>query len=196
MTNRTLLEIDDSKIVKDIHKLLDETQIVIAHNGDSFDVKKINSRFLVHKLPPPSPYKTIDTLKIAHSTFGFDQNTLKFLSNTLGVGDKMEAGGYPLWKGCMYGDKKAWAKMKKYSRQDVLSLEGVYKKFRPWAKSHPILGMYGDIEACPKCGVAALQNRGFAVNKTTKYQRVQCTSCGAWGRRTENIQEIKPVVNA
>src|SRR6516164_8969462 len=56
---------NDKALLADIWELLDETDIVVAHNGDKFDLPKINTRLLQHKNVPPSPYKTVDTLKIA-----------------------------------------------------------------------------------------------------------------------------------
>ena len=188
-------KIDDKKICKDIWKLLDEADIVIAQNGDSFDIKKLNTRFLVHKLPPPSPYKTIDTLKISHSSFGFDSNKLGFLGEQTGHGTKAETGGYGLWVGCMYGDKKAWKKMKEYNRQDVIVLENVYKEFRPWAKQHPNLGIFMGAGVCPKCGSSNVIKWGIARNRTTTYQQFKCKDCKSKSRDTTNLLPFKPLVN-
>ena len=61
----------DKRILKSIWKLLDEAEIVIGHNLDRFDIRKLNARFIDNDLDPPSPYKTIDTLKIARREFAF-----------------------------------------------------------------------------------------------------------------------------
>lgn len=42
---------DDKQVVKVLHKLLTEADVIVAHNGIAFDVKKIKGRFLVHGLP-------------------------------------------------------------------------------------------------------------------------------------------------
>ena len=52
---------DDKALVKDLWKLMDEADAVVAHNGIDFDVKVANARFLAHGFGPPSPYKSIDT---------------------------------------------------------------------------------------------------------------------------------------
>ena len=57
--NRT----DDKALIEELWKMLDEADVVVAHNGDKFDIKKINTRFLVHGLTPPAPYKPVDTLR-------------------------------------------------------------------------------------------------------------------------------------
>lgn len=43
---------DDKALVSELYELISEADIVIAHNGDRFDVKKMNTRFIYHKLTP------------------------------------------------------------------------------------------------------------------------------------------------
>ena len=186
---------DDYKLVKELWDLLDKAEIVIAQNGDAFDLKKINARFIYHNLPPPSPYRTIDTLKVARRYFAFSSNKLDHLGATLGLGRKLEHEGFPLWRRCMMGDRKAWGKMKAYNKQDVLLLEKVYYRLLPWIKNHPNMGMYSDVTSCPKCGSRSLQRRGIVTTNTSKYHRIQCQDCRGWCRATVNLQENKPLVN-
>lgn len=167
---------DDSALVKDLWELFNTADILIAHNGDRFDIRKANARFIAHKLPPPSPYRTIDTLKIARRHFKFDSNKLDDLGDYLGVGRKLKHSGYELWLGCMAGDSKSWGVMKKYNKQDVNLLESVYLALRPWAKTHPTISFTG----CPNCSSTNLQKRGIEITKTHKRQRYQCQDCGSW----------------
>jgi DNA polymerase elongation subunit (family B) len=44
--------IDDKALCRELWELLDRADIVIAHNGDSFDIKKMNARFLIHGFGP------------------------------------------------------------------------------------------------------------------------------------------------
>lgn len=175
----------DREVVKALWKLFDETDIVVAHNGDSFDVKKTNARFAHYNLPPPSPYKTIDTKKIAKRYFNFNSNSLNDLGKYLGLGEKVETGGFKLWKQCMSGNQEAWRKMIKYNKQDVLLLEKVYLHFRPWMTGHPNVSI--DTE-CPKCGSDNIQFRGIVRTAPGNvYRRFQCNSCGGWGREKNAI---------
>ena len=169
---------DDSKLVDDLWKVFDEADIVIGHNGDSFDIKKSNSRFLTHKLPPPSPYKTVDTLKIARRAFKFDSNKLDDLGRYLGVGRKLPHTGFHLWKGCMNGDPEAWKLMKKYNAHDVELLEQIYFLMRGWSPTHPNVNK--GQTACPKCGSTKVQRRGFSYTLLRQKQRFQCLSCFGW----------------
>lgn len=186
---------DDSKLVKELWHLLDRAEIVVAQNGDAFDLKKINARFAYYNLPPPSPYRTVDTLKVARKYFAFSSNKLDHLGASLGLGRKLEHEGFPLWRRCMLGDKKAWKKMKAYNKQDVLLLEKVYYRFLPWIKNHPNLDNYSDGTVCPKCGSSKLIRRGYQFNQTTKYARVHCKNCGGWSRSPLNINEKRPLAS-
>jgi DNA polymerase elongation subunit (family B)/predicted RNA-binding Zn-ribbon protein involved in translation (DUF1610 family) len=173
----------DKALIMDLWRVLDEADIVVAHNGDSFDIKKSNARFLTHGLNPPSSYKTVDTLKIARRHFKFDSNKLSDLGGYLGVGDKLKHAGFAVWRGCMQGDASAWKVMVDYNAQDVSLLESIYLRLRPWG-AHPDVTLYGEHStsgtACPSCGSSHTQRRGVAVAKTRKYQRWNCQSCGSW----------------
>lgn len=181
----------DKALIKEIWHLLDRAEIVVAQNGDAFDLKKINARFAYWKLPPPSPYRTVDTLKIARRYFAFTSNKLDSLGEYLGLGRKIKHEGFELWKRCMAWDKKAWEQMKLYNKQDVILLEKVYLHLLPWIKTHPNLGVYTDKWVCPKCGSRRLIRRGFQYNSSTKYARIQCKDCHGWSRSPINEQKDK-----
>jgi len=186
---------DDFGVINELWKLLDEADIVIAHNGKSFDVKKANARFLYHGLLPPSPFKQIDTLTESRKYFKFNSNKLDDLGNLLGVGRKVSHEGFQLWLKCMKGNKTAWRKMIKYNKQDVILLEKVYEKFKPYITNHPNIGLYKQIDfACPNCGGIHLQRRGFNRTKTNVYQRYQCQSCGAWSQSTKSKKDMKVTI--
>jgi uncharacterized protein YprB with RNaseH-like and TPR domain len=172
--------VDDYYLVRDLHSVLDAADIVVAHNGDSFDIKKSNARFAIHDLSPPSTYKTVDTLKIARKHFKFESNKLTSLGKYFGLGEKLTTTGWKLWKGCMAGDADCWRQMKEYNAQDVTLLGELYTKLRPWSTNHPNLGLYGDATACPTCQSKDTQRRGYAYAKTNKYQRFHCQGCGSW----------------
>jgi len=71
VTSKEVVNEDDERIVNSLWKLFDEADIIIAHNGGNFDIPNMNTRFIVNKLPPPSAYQMIDTLKVARKGFGF-----------------------------------------------------------------------------------------------------------------------------
>lgn len=171
---------NDRDIVRKLWELFDEADIVIAHNGNSFDQKKSNARFIYHGFKPPTPYKEIDTKLVAKKYFRFDSNKLDDLGDYFKIGRKLQTGGFSLWKGCMEGDKKAWRTMCDYNIQDVILLEKVYEKMKPWMTNHPNIGlMTGYMTVCPNCSGPVIK-RGFSYTRTSKYQRWQCILDGSW----------------
>lgn len=168
---------DDKLLCESLYKLFDEADIVIAHNGDEHDQKKSNARFIYNGILPPSPYKSIDTKKVAKKYFKFNSNSLNNLGTYLKLGNKIENSGISLWRACMNGDPKAWSLMKKYNKQDVVLLEKVYLKLLPWMTQHPNHGIIiGERSVCPNCGSEHLQSRGIKYGKRSWY----CVDCRSW----------------
>ncbi len=171
---------NDKALVTDLHKMMNEADVIIAHNGDQFDLKKANARFAVHGLPPVSPYKSIDTLKIARRNFKFDSNKLDNLGQYFNVGRKIPHTGKKLWLDCIKGVPKAWALMKRYNKQDVALLEAVYLKLRPYANTgHPDMRIVGGVNyCCPTCRSTNVTSNGKLYTLTTIKVRMHCKDCG------------------
>lgn len=185
---------DDKPLIESLYALFDEADVLIAHNGDSFDQKVANGRFWKHGLTPPAPYKQIDTLKVARKNFKLNSNKLDDLGNFLGVGRKERTGGIDLWYDVYHGDKKAIKKMRSYNKQDVNLLERVYYKELPWITNHPNTALYdNNPEACPNCGLGPMHKRGLTRTRTMTYHRVQCQNCKSWHRFREGEKKEKPV---
>lgn len=186
---------NDKALVLELHKLFDEADIIVAHNGDQFDIKKTQMRFSFHRISPPSPFKTVDTKKIAKKYFAFNSNSLNDLGLTLGLGKKEKHDGFDTWTGCMAGNKTSWNIMKKYNAEDVLLLEKIYLHFLPWMGGHPNLSQtLGYV--CPKCGSDKLHSRGYSASLTGIFNRFQCQDCGGWGReRTKVMDGVTTNVN-
>jgi len=184
LTAKEALAEDDSRIVASLWKLLDEADIVIAHNGVKFDVPNLLTRFVVNDMTPPSPFQNIDTLKVARRQFGFTHNSLNALAKIFGFDVKLET-NFDLWKKSVDGDKQALKYMEEYNVEDVRLLEQVYLKLRPWMTSHPNLGLYllSDGALCPSCGstdITWLEDK-YYYTQTSRFPVYTC-KCGAYGR--------------
>jgi len=174
------------KMLKQIHKLLDDADAVIHYNGTKFDIPTLNKEFLLHGLPPPSPYKQIDLLRSVRSAFRFPSNKLDYVAQRLGLGSKTHHEGHGLWVRCMNNDPKAWKIMETYNKQDVVLLEKVYNAILPWIKNHLNYNLFSKgTHVCPNCGSKKLHARGTARTISGTYQRYQCTDCGTWSRSTK-----------
>lgn len=172
---------DDYAIVEKLHQLHSDADLLIAHNGNSFDQKKTNARYLIHGFPPPEPYKQIDTYLEAKKHFAFSANKLGALGEMLGLGGKADNGGFGTWLSAMRGDKGAWETMKAYNLQDVLLLEQIYLRMRPWIAGHPNIAMLkGTMDGCPKCGSTNLTRQGYKRTMVATRQQWKCQDCGGW----------------
>lgn len=177
-------------MLKRVHGLLSECDVVVHYNGKSFDIPTLNKEFILHKMTPPAPYKQIDLCQVAKSTFRFPSNKLAYIAKVLGISEKKTTRGHELWVGCMNNDPECWKEMEEYNRADVVSLEGVYERMRPWVRSHPNHGLYDEpgLPVCPSCGSGRIQRRGYARTTVNKFARYCCMDCGSWSR--EAITEL------
>ncbi len=165
-------------MIRETHRMLSEADAVVTYNGDKYDLRKLEGEFLLAGLPPPPTVTSIDVLK-AVKKFGFFMNRLAFVGPFLRLGKKLEHEGFSLWKKVDNGDTKAQFKMAKYCVQDVILLEKLYKRIKPYIRNHPHVGLT-KAGSCGNCGSSKVQKRGYRRTKAFRIQRIQCTSCGAW----------------
>lgn len=171
------------RMLKPLHKLLEEADAVVHYNGTKFDIPHINREFILHGFTPPSPYKQIDLLWTVKKQFKFASNKLQHVATELGVGEKVKHDGFDLWVRCIANDAEAWGQMQAYNVQDVLLLEKVYNVLLPWVKGHANHSLHAEGErVCPHCGGKHLQKRGFYHTLASVYQRYRCKDCGAWSK--------------
>lgn len=194
---------NDRLILDQCWAVLDNADIVVGQNSKHFDIRKLNARFIEAGMPPPSPYKQVDTMTAARSVAMFTSNRLEWLSKHLTdvPKDKHKAfPGFDLWSECLKGNPKAWAAMRKYNPIDVRATEKLYLKLRPWIVSHPNVAiLVNDGKAhCPKCGSTKLQKRGHYTTQVGVYNRFRCGGCGGWSRDryTQNTIEQRRLLLA
>lgn len=168
------------------NQLLNKADVVVAHNGDRFDIPMLKGRMLKYGFSPVTPFRMVDTLLVARRQFKLPSNKLDALGSYLGLGNKVEHEGYGLWKKVLAGDKDAWRRMREYNARDVDLLHDVYHKLRPWMPHHPAMGLVRDVgvslegKECQVCGSERLVSRGYWRTATMTKQKCQCKDCTAW----------------
>ena len=175
---------DDRHVIQTLHRVLSDADVLVAHNGDQFDLKMVEGRILIHGMEPLPPKATVDTLKVARRRFRLNCNRLDYLGQILGLGRKKETKP-GLWLDVLQGDPTAIKTMLRYNRQDVLLLEQVFLKLRPYVAHHVNREMFGDI-GCPRCGSLKVQSRGVYRAITRTYQRFVCLACQGWFRQVKS----------
>ena len=143
MKPKEIMVEDDSRVTHSLYRLIDEADVIIAHNAIGFDVKIMNTRFMLHGLNPPSHYQVIDTLLHARKRFKLESNKLDYLGQVLSLGNKKSTGGFQLWARCMKGSKKAMKKMVSYCitpDQKLLGKDLIWKAAEEFKEGDIILG--------------------------------------------------------
>lgn len=167
---------DDKALCKVMWELFEEADVIVAHNGNNFDVKKMWSRFMVHDFGPPSRPFQVDT-KLAAKRGRFNSNSLKDLAEELGLTDrKLDHGlGFDLWLGCMDDDDEMWAVMEEYNRLDVIVLEQLYLRLRPYMTNHPNMNVMTESRenTCHICG-SEMKRNGYRYTAVSRFQRWRC----------------------
>lgn len=180
LTPKEALAKDDARITKELWNLFDQADILIAHNALNFDIPKAKTRFLINKLPPPSPYQVIDTLRVAQHHFRFASNKLDYIGQLL-LNDKKIHTEYQLWLRCLDGDEPSLQEMLEYNKKDVLLLEEAYVFLRPYITNHPNLAIYQEAlePSCPTCGSVDIEECGHYTTSVNNYIAFRCKDCGA-----------------
>lgn len=139
---------DDTPLLDQIWKLLNEADFVVGQNSKRFDTKKINARLVMGGYPKPSTFRQIDTLEIVKREFGFTSNKLEYLTDKLCTKSKKKKHtkfpGHTLWAECLKGNMEAWHSMEEYNIADVTSLEELYNIISSWDSKLPNFDVYVD----------------------------------------------------
>ena len=200
---------NDKGVVKKLHELLmwcaEENIIVVHQNGDKFDIPKINSRVIYHRLKP-LPIKhivTVDTLKNSRQ-MGFDYNRLDFLDRHLHGYDKgkVDTRGWEMWRDIVeyrstHEDRlKAVNEMIEYNEGDITALDRVFNTLRPYMPQFPNMNNWtGTVDNCPQCGSPNVIYRSKPFIPKTKggvpRRKRSCKNCGYWFRDKGVIRDEK-----
>ena len=178
----------DKKMLHEFIKVANQSDEMIGHNGDKFDLAWIRTRCLFHKIEMFPTYVTIDTLKVSRSKFRFNSNKLDYIAQYLGMGKKIGT-DFTLWKDIvLHKDKAALDKMVKYCQNDVILLEKIFKKLQPHmeVKTHYGVIFGEDRGSCAECGSSELvRQRVKVLASGLRKIQYQCKTCGKYQYKTD-----------
>lgn len=121
---------NDYFLIEQFIEVLNEADLIVAHNGDNFDIKWLKTRALIHKLHYKMlpNYKQFDTLKVVKSKLYLNSNRLDYIAKILGFSGKIRT-RYELWdEVCFDNNRESLKEMLEYCDEDVVQLEHVYKE--------------------------------------------------------------------
>ena len=175
--------------MREVWSWVDEADILIGHNMAAFDSKHLMSGWAEMGLPAPSPFKVIDTLKIARGSLNMESNTLDSLAKRLGVESKSDKYDVRVAQAAVAGDKDAQARIEGYNRGDIVASEALFDRLRPYARNIPHLGMWTDDEmACPSCGHTMTATGKTVHANVQRYEHLHCPNCGSHARGTATLK--------
>lgn len=176
---------NDKPLLKELSRVWNEADAVIAHYGERFDRRFLNSRIERHSLPHLKPIPLIDTWRISKDNFALQGNSLNVLLKFFNCPYQKLDLTYEEWRQVMLGNKKAQRKLNAHCYYDVLGLEWVFEKhLRHYTNKLPsqaLVAGQGKL-VCPECGGNDLQRRGYAVRRATIMRQYWCKNpaCHAW----------------
>lgn len=179
---------DDTYLLSKLWSLLNEADIVIGQNVKRFDTKKVNARFILNGFPKPSTYRQIDTMVIAKEQFGFTSNKLEYMTDKLCPEHKKSKHqafpGHTLWAECLKGNPAAWAEMKAYNTDDIISTEALYNVLSSWDSKLPNLDVYVD----EVLDMSEWVEDGYTYTNLAKYKRYRNIKTGV--QRRSRVNEL------
>jgi len=184
-------------MARKLHSLFNEADAVCGWNSDKFDIRWINAQFLKNGMGKPSPYAKVDLLRSVKRQVALPSYKLDFVARWLGVGCKVDTGGFGLWLDVMCGDPKAQALMRRYNINDTKLTEAVFDRLheRGWVLGLPNHSIT-DGDVCPNCGSENLRCEGTRESKTRTYQRYQCRDCLTWIKSVNSLPRRAALVVA
>lgn len=173
----------ERNLIRYASEFLDEADAVVGWNSQKFDTRWVQGQQARFKLKRTSPFVNVDLMRSARRYFALPSYKLDFVANFLGLGRKLDTGGFSLWAGVMDGDERARKLMQRYNIYDTKLTGQVFERMLAggWVHGLPNCAIEGD-HACPHCASTRLQARGFAHSKTRRYRRWQCSDCGGWSQ--------------
>lgn len=170
---------NDERILRRVIPDLWKADEVVAHNGDSFDLRWLRTRALKFGFRFPYHVVSFDTLKAARRQFRLNSNKLDYIARYLGLKQKTKV-EYQLWKDVLSNVPGSLSRMIQYCQDDILVLEGVFEAIRGFCPpaTHHGATSHGPTYGCPNCGKLGQESLGSYSTPTgqIKHKRA-CSSC-------------------
>jgi len=180
---------DDKFVARTLRDEINKADAIVAHNGDKFDVKELNSRLAKHGLKPTNNPIQLDTLKMAKQHFRYSGgNSLANLCEFFCLDEIKGKITEKTWIAAAEGDAKAIKEVVKYNKGDIPPLRDIYLIQRPFAPCKLNQNLFTVDDVCPACGTKSWCKNGtlteakedMLVHRTriTARQKWQCKGCG------------------
>ena len=168
----------DKALLKKFIKELNKANEIVAHNGDRFDIKWIRARASYHGLDMKHTYNSIDTYKLCKKYLALPSYKLAEVAKYYGLTPKIDAGGLKTWIDIViHKDQQALEHMIYYCNGDVITLEEVYNRLKPWFAHQYNYAVLrgGEKFHCPECGLLPHYKSMYTSATGTVYHWLHCS---------------------
>jgi DNA polymerase elongation subunit (family B) len=184
---------DDYNVVKALRDAFSDADLLIGHNIESFDIRKLNSRLIYHRIQPLPVIPTLDTYRELRRVAEFTSHRLDYVNKVLNGHGKL-SNPPDLWHRCMEGDKQAFEHMVKYNKIDVQRTEELYDVIKPYLRTSVHIGVLkgNGKTSCKNCGSTELKKNGLRYTATGMVrQEYQCKTCGSYMKLPITKKDVK-----
>ena len=180
---------NDIEVVKSLYDIVAQADIIVGHNSDRFDLKKLNTKAEKYELPPrPDPIQ-YDTLKMLKSRYALPSNSLEYAAKYFDLKEKKSLHGkFPgkaLFDGCRAGNLEAWNECEEYNKQDVKVTWELFQRLAKHDKKINLTSFYQK-QTC-SCGNQDFFKNGLKYLKNGVFQIWRCKQCSKCFIGKENL---------
>lgn len=180
---------NDRELLKDVAPIMEQSDQWVGWYSTRFDVPFLQTRRLLHNMPPIGDKPHVDGWWVARQRLKFTSNRLDTVSKALPLGEN-EVKEYktPLssqhWIRGAAGHLPSIQYIVHHCKQDVKVLEQVYEKIRPFAQNLPNMSLISnnDRKGCPACSASFVDciTRGYKATAAVLKRQYSCKKCGHW----------------
>lgn len=179
------------KMLIEFAQWLEGIDILIGKNSDKFDIKQINTLFMLNGLPAPNWPNTDDLEKQMRKFFYLPSYSLDYFDKLLfGEGKyKMEMKHWIDIQERTADEKKSFDRMCKYCGLDIKKTKAHWKRVLSNIQPKFNYNAVSDVPCCKACGSDAIQKNGTRVSGKTLYEKYVCTACLSYaGKRPKGTK--------
>lgn len=174
---------NDKPLLTALSSVWNQADSVIAHYGERFDRRFLNSRIEKHGIEPLKPLILIDTWRISKDNFALPGNSLNTLLKYFNCPYQKVDLTYEEWRKVQLGDITALKKLSSHCKNDVLGLDWIMEEhLSHYTLKLPNWNMYVDPikMVCPHCKSDELSQQGYRYSRTTVWKQYKCKNCRRW----------------
>lgn len=168
----------DKKLLEKFIQEMDKADEIIHYNGKKFDTPWIRQRAMFHGIPFKHTYNEVDCYSLVKKYLKqLPDKSLAGVCKYFGLPNKLDAGGKDTWVNVIFNkDREALDHLLYYGDGDIVSLEAVFEKLRPYVAPNMHYAVKNGQQKfhCPNCGGLSNWNKTYTTAQGTIQHYMRC----------------------